>query len=184
MSSRYNAPSCEIDEEYFHWLCEMVDAKGSDDSYSGLMRQLYDVYFSKQTAKLVGLDCNRIEDGKELREKFKDDSSYLNYDCLNGPCSILELMIALAFKIADLLDDDPEHWFWEMIKNLGLEGMNDSTYYMIGSYDKVDEILNTFLNRKYDKDGFGGLFPLQNPEKDQRKVEIWYQMNAYLIENC
>jgi hypothetical protein len=28
----------------------------------------------------------------------------------------------------------------------------------------------------------GGFFPLTHPNDDQRKVEIWYQMNAYLDE--
>jgi hypothetical protein len=40
------------------------------------------------------------------------------------------------------------------------------------------------LNRRlYTTSGYGGLFPLEEPKEDQRKVEIWYQMMAYLGEN-
>jgi hypothetical protein len=34
-----------------------------------------------------------------------------------------------------------------------------------------------------DTDGSGGLFPLKNPQQNQRTTEIWYQMNAWLMEN-
>ena len=33
------------------------------------------------------------------------------------------------------------------------------------------------------QDGFGGLFPLKHAKKDQRKVEIWYQLQNWLMEN-
>jgi len=36
--------------------------------------------------------------------------------------------------------------------------------------------------RDYHADGRGGFFPLTNPDTDQTKVEIWYQMNAYVTE--
>ena len=39
------------------------------------------------------------------------------------------------------------------------------------------------LAREYSDNGHGGLFPLKNPKKDQRKVEIWYQMTEYINEN-
>jgi hypothetical protein len=37
--------------------------------------------------------------------------------------------------------------------------------------------------REYFPSGKGGLFPLENPREDQTKVEIWYQMHAYVMEN-
>lgn len=185
MNKRYSAPSYEIDEDYFLWLCEMVDADGPDQQYLGLMRHLYDTDFSEESAKLVGNDDNRIEDGIQLREKFEEESLYLDYRCLSGPCSVLEMMVALAYRMSDTMgDDQPELWFWEMMENLGLSEMCDKEYYLVSGPEIVDEILAIFLRRKYGKDGFGGLFPLERPEKDQRKVEIWYQMSAYLIEKC
>jgi len=37
--------------------------------------------------------------------------------------------------------------------------------------------------RRYSKTGKGGLFPLKHPKKDQTEVEIWYQMQQYVMEN-
>jgi hypothetical protein len=33
------------------------------------------------------------------------------------------------------------------------------------------------------KSGLGGMFPLEDPREDQRAIEIWYQMMAYINEN-
>jgi hypothetical protein len=48
------------------------------------------------------------------------------------------------------------------------------------------DIQNIFIRlnrREYDSDGGnGGLFPLNEPNEDQRDVEVWYQMMAYLQE--
>jgi hypothetical protein len=48
--------------------------------------------------------------------------------------------------------------------------------------DQVDNILYNLVWRNYHADGRGGFFPLQNPDVDQTKVEIWYQLNAYVSE--
>ena len=44
-------------------------------------------------------------------------------------------------------------------------------------------ILNKIIDRGYSRRGVGGLFPLKYSKNDQRKVELWYQMHSYLIEN-
>ena len=48
---------------------------------------------------------------------------------------------------------------------------------------KIDDILDTLIWRTYEYDGIGGFFPLTNAEEDQTKVEIWYQMAAYINEH-
>jgi hypothetical protein len=37
--------------------------------------------------------------------------------------------------------------------------------------------------RTYDRRGHGGLFPLQRSNRDQRRVEIWYQLSEYLLQD-
>jgi hypothetical protein len=46
----------------------------------------------------------------------------------------------------------------------------------------VNTILHDLIWRDYHPDGRGGFFPLQNPDVDQTKVEIWHQLNAYVSE--
>lgn len=183
MGKRYPASSYEIDEEYFLWLCELVDAEDPDAGYLGLMRRMYDMEFSDRTAKLIPNDDNRIEDGIELRERFEEESLFDDYSCLGGPCSVLEMMIALSYRMEENFGyEDHIYWFWDMMRNLGLDEFTDNRYFDLDGQSEVNHILRDFRMRKYGKDGCGGLFPRRNPERDQRRLEIWVQMNNYLIE--
>jgi hypothetical protein len=82
----------------------------------------------------------------------------------------------LAFET----DGKPEDWFWHLIENMDLHEYNDTKK---GVDEAVDEVTHRITWRNYDRDGHGGLFPLRRAEKDQRKLEIWYQLCAYVIEN-
>jgi hypothetical protein len=46
----------------------------------------------------------------------------------------------------------------------------------------VTETLDRVIYRNYESNGHGGFFPLEDPDEDQRRVELWYQLNAYLNE--
>ena len=65
------------------------------------------------------------------------------------------------------------------MKNLGLNHCSDKRRL---TYEEVNDVLDRVIWRTYRWDGHGGLFPLNEPEKDQREVEIWYQLSAYLLE--
>jgi hypothetical protein len=67
-------------------------------------------------------------------------------------------------------------WFWNMIVNLGLGSMNDVKY----NKDYVDSVISRFMNRKYKRNGEGGLFTVKHCKYDLRTVEIWYQMCWHL----
>jgi len=79
--------------------------------------------------------------------------------------------------------DRTAYWFWEMMDNLGLTAYDDDSYVDLDGTTYVEQIIDEFVNREYDYDGTGGIFPLKHAEKDQRNVEIWYQMSAYLYEH-
>ena len=49
--------------------------------------------------------------------------------------------------------------------------------------DYVEDIVQKFLDRKYSRNGDGGLFTVNRSRYDLRSVEIWYQMCWYLDEN-
>ena len=98
------------------------------------------------------------------------------------PCSILEMMIALAIRCEEHIMEDPEignrtgQWFWNMIVSLGLGHMTDDYFDL--AY--VEEAVRRFLNREYSRDGSGGLFTIERCPQDMRRIEIWYQMCMYL----
>ena len=47
----------------------------------------------------------------------------------------------------------------------------------------MEDAVNRVNGRMFSRDGSGGLFPLRRFDRDQRSVEIWYQMQAWLMEN-
>lgn len=174
-----------IDEEYFEWLLMLVCNRrfGKGISYRRLLRRLYDTEFTYTIKR----DQNRAEDGIELRRRFILMNGYEDWqetvlEALDGPCSVLEMMIALAIRCEENIMDDPnvgdrtKQWFWGMITNLGL-GFSTDDQFDVGI---VDAKIQRFLDRKYEPDGSGGLFTVRRCEYDLRTVEIWYQLCWYL----
>ena len=177
------------EQDYFHWLCELVHIDQEDASYWILAKDLY----QKEFYSLVPHDENRGYDGIELREEYLRDIGYPKYLTIDGECSVLEMLIGLArrmdFETSDPYDldngiDRTAYWFWEMMDNLGLSDFTDDAYAEMKdrAVVYVDWILENLLSRKYEPTGAGGLFPLSDCHENQCNVEIWYQMNAYLLE--
>lgn len=180
--------SQNIKEIYFEWLLNHVysGSKIKRKKYRKLLSHLYD----RDYVWSLEMDENRYDDGMILRDRFVDEcyesGSYLGKSILlyfnTKPCSMLEMMIALAIRCEENFMDDAEHgdrtgqWFWEMIISLKLNSMDDSQY----DSDYVDGVINRFLDHEYLPNGIGGLFTIKNSEHDLREVEIWYQMCWYL----
>jgi len=172
-----------LDELYFVWLCDQVGdskVKNPARTYWRVLKLLYE----KEFVWFVPNDDNRIEDGKDLRYEFVDQTGLKDVDpnWIQLGCSMLELMIALSRRLAFEAEGEPRDWFWELMKNIGLGGYTDDRIPTRYSEKNVDEILDRVLWRTYKRNGSGGLFPLKDPKEDQREIEIWYQLNAYLLE--
>lgn len=128
-------------------------------------------------------DDNRVEDGRELRIEWLRDARVRDIDpeWLVMDCSVLEMLIALSRRVAFASIGTAGDWFWKLVKNLGLKDYTDDIY-EISIEEEVEEVLDRLVLRTYLVNGDGGLFPLQEFTNDQRKIEIWYQMAAYLHE--
>ena len=170
------------DEVYLKWLYSQIGSPKSRNkvrTHWAFARQLY----KKEFLWFVPNDDNRAEDGRDLRYEFisvtgTDPSD----DWMGLGCSMLEMLIALAKHLAFLAGGDALSWFWEMVENLGLPmSVVSDAHYNEEVGDTVDAALDRVIFRTYEGDGEGGLFPLENPAKDQRGVELWYQLNAYVI---
>lgn len=170
-----------LDDRYLEWLYSRI-ATSRNRNPSRSYWHLAVVLFSREFTWSVPNDDNRIADGLDLREKFIEDT-YAERDqlWLELPCSVLEMLVALSDRIAFEVDGDAFQWFWVMAENAGLRHFSDASY-GTGFERSVNDILDTVIDRTYAQDGRGGLFPLRNPSEDQREVEIWYQMQMYLME--
>lgn len=166
-----------LEESYFHWLCDQV---GSVDgkTHSRMLKQL----FFKEFLWHVPNDDNRAEDGRDLRLEFLGEvRSDTDPDFTGVGCCMLELFVGLARRASftDLEERDFQFWVWDFLKNADLYRFDDRKRF---SEDTVDDILDKIIWRRYGPDGQGGIFPLKNPDGDQREIELWYQLGAYLLE--
>lgn len=168
-----------LDEGYLNWLCSLVGPVRNPNpkrTYFLLEEQL----FLKDFTWSIPNDDNRSEDGKALRQEFLEDYT-VDASWMATPCNVLEMLVSLARRVSFESFGTPDQWFWKLIENLGFGDLTDEAYtYTTGEY--VDVVLDNLLRRTYEPDGSGGLFPLTDPNQDQRQVEIWYQMAAYLLE--
>lgn len=168
-----------IESLYFNWLSAKVmqiEVPTPSLTFWKLLRELHNTEF----VWLVPNDDNRAEDGLDLRLEFLREANLEpDFGWSNVGCSIFEMFIAFARRLEFETDQPLREWFWIFIDNLGLSSCNDATY--PGAVN-VDDILYKFVWRTYDYNGQGGMFPLQKADRDQRKVEIWYEFCAYLSD--
>jgi hypothetical protein len=162
--------------KYFDYLCSIV---GKEREESRLLHLLHEIEFYS----LVPNDDNRGVDGMHVRDQFLDREGPQGLSLIpKVQCTVLEMLIGLSYRLVfeteqSIYEKTASEWFWVLIDNLGLSQFETL------SNEHILVIVHIFLERQYDYFGSGGLFPLRNPKKDQRKVEIWYQMSAYILEN-
>lgn len=174
--------NASIDEMYLGWLYAEAgySQRGRhSQTHWCLLAQLY----SKEFVWSVPNDDNRLVDGVDLRMQFLELNQIRTPDpkWMELGCNMLELLIAISRRLSFLQDGEPSVWFWHLLEVLDLEQYNDTRYNMTVE-GLVDQTLNRVIYRQYEPNGVGGLFPLRNPKHDQRKVELWSQLNAYLNE--
>ena len=122
-----------VNSDYFEWMYDLVcDGRFAKSiTYRQLLTFLHDTEF----VYFVPYDENRAAEGIALRYRYclfhkcEDLEEYIT-----GPCSVLEMMLALAIRCEENFMDDIHmgnrtgQWFWGMITNLGLGSMSDDNY--------------------------------------------------------
>lgn len=168
-----------LDDLYIEWLYSLVGRQAENVNHWHLMRQLNSrefVYLPETPS-----DENRWEDGVALRRQFmvRHRDVMVEQHWLEMGCSVLEMLIALARRFSfEMPDGNDGEWFWHLIDNLGLTRYHDGRWH--GRV--VDQVIERLIWRQYSYDGNGGLFPLRQPHQDQRRVELWFQMESYMLE--
>jgi hypothetical protein len=162
-----------IENEYFNWLCAKVLQRGTR-IYHDLLKILHTTEFQY----VVRADRHRASDGVELRTYFLQETGFeSNRTWFDQPCSVFEVFVSFADRASFQTDIPARDWFWEFMENLMLD-----QYRQVSSSDipVIKDTLELFMSRTYDPNGYGGMFPLRHPQRDQREVEIWYQFCDYL----
>ena len=175
-----------MNDAYFCWLVGLIGNRYICDNYQKLLHKLYVTEYIWE----LDYDRNRAEDGLCLRRMFIKNTGYMTpynefINDNNRPCSVLEMMVALAKKAENDIMYDPDYgdrsglWMWTMMQNLGLDIYDDRNWYE----PEVDKILDIFMHHRYAMNGTGGAFPIHTKTRDLRKTDLWWQMNAYLEEH-
>lgn len=163
---------------YLGWLASQVTPNRRRN-----FDELFAHMFAKEFVFVIANDNNRIQDAKELRRDYFREmrmKPYVDVDIL-GPISVLEVMIGLSRRANFDTDVPSGEWAWTLLCNLGLDGY--SGHVSRRKAEEIELILDRLIWRQYNYDGLGGFFPLAWPPHDQRDVELWYQLSAYLAEN-
>lgn len=161
------------DERYFEWLCAMVGVRPTGTA-SDILMTLHKLPFTPE----VDRDENRFEDGQSLRRAFtfETDVRYIPDCWYNEECSFLEMVVALSERMGLHIDADTPTTFWHLMRNLGLSKTSEV------SAEEIYMIVKTVNDRTFDRDGYGGLFPLRVATRDQRDIELYAQMQDYIME--
>lgn len=170
------------DQPYYDWLCSQIEIpKLPKKTYDGLLELLHNVEFFWV---VVG-DDNRIADAREMRQEFLRRMSERNPEKISGYefksfVSVLEIIIVVSRMLEWNASGEAPEWAWRLIENLHLIDCNDP--FTPRKRAVAEDILERFIWRTYERNGQGGFFPLVFAKKDQTKVEIWYQLNDYVME--
>ncbi len=178
----------KVQNEYFEWLYNYCcEHKISNNiSYRKLFMALHDIDFDFY----IRSDLNRAVDGRDLRYRFVNTNPHIIkligreeiLEILDEPCSVLEMILALAIRCEETIMDDPRYgdrtnqWFWGMLKSLGVSYMSDEQF----NRDKLNKIVYDFMEKRYSPDGKGGLFYVPGCKQDMTNLDIWSQMFLYL----
>lgn len=170
-----------ISKLYFKWLYKIAMDK-VPSSYKQLLQKL----FSIEYYYILETDESRAKDGEHLRYRFGREHSFDDFEIEShldiSPCSVLEMMVALALRCEEEIMYDSDYgnrtsqWFFEMLESLKLDSMDDEHF----DEKYVEERICIFLNTLYKSNGSGSLFTVPGTEQDMRQLDIWYQLMAYL----
>jgi hypothetical protein len=172
-----------LNEYYFEWLYDQAFIGRRTRMYTALCRQMQRTEFKI----VVPMDENRAAEGTILRNDFAKAENIFRtpdfVDLLLPNASILEVLIGIAKQADFMVDRGVQWWFVEFIRNLGLQHCSDEKIRPFHER-QISRALTRFNERTYNDHGQGGIFPLHIPNSDQREVEIWYQMCAYMTEHA
>lgn len=162
--------------EYLSYLESLVvrRTKSKKHPFGDLLSIMHD----KEYVWIVPNDDNRIADGIDIRLEWADENGAEEVD--SSWASFLEVLIGLSRHLAFFTGESAEGWAWQLVTNLDLHTRTDRLFNK--DEREVDEILDACIWRTYSTNGQGGFFPLNHPHQDQKEVEVWYQLQAYLKE--
>lgn len=170
---------------YYSWLLDAVASKAEQKTYNLVFSKLYSTEFVSYDE----FDDNLKENASGMREDFyifsKTGYKLIDiYGEIDFETTILEVMVYIACKIEDTIMSNSDYgnrtglWFWYMMESLDIIQYDDNRF----DEPDVDQKLDNFIERRYEKNGYGGLFTLEDSKIDARKTNIWQQAMTFITD--
>lgn len=164
-----------------------------DEGYTALLS----ILFNEKYVWRLPMDENREVWGRLIREEYLDHLSLEDREgwekSLDGECSVLEMLIALAWSMEKTFglqnEKSTPKWFWMMLSNLDIAKYTDS---ITGTKESetIQSILRTWMDGKYDNHtGVGSPFPLKTPmfvtadDFGLQNVDAWRMAQLYMTQH-
>ena len=185
-----------MNQRYFEYLCGLIHADNIYN-YGKLLTRLHEIpyiwYISNdENRSLAGRNLRRmfiLDNGmsisllRPLNEDVDWDMGMFDRDDIVQTCSVLEFLVGLAKEWEDKLSfnsdygDRTPHWFWgHMIRNLGLDKMDNVRY----NEHYINTIIDSMLHRRYNWEGQGNIFTIPGFDMDMAQIEVWWQLTNYI----
>ncbi len=146
---------------YFEWLLNQIEC----DEQLG--RELDAITYKWHLV----LDENRSAGGLELRKIYGLEYSIDLDDVRTGPCSVLEMFVALSMRFSENADISFSKAFYEMIGNL--QKVNKP----------ISIAIEDWMDGNFNPDGYGSPFILHHYDGDARSLDVWTLMTIYISEH-
>lgn len=159
------------DSEYLNWIFDSY----WKPNYKFLFEALLEYSFIPDM-KNHPLDESRNMYGIDLRSAYEYETGGT---CdIFGEASFLEMLVGLAKQLEnqilwDMVNDRTGEWVWMMLDNMGLSYFDDVHFNKL----KVFHMIEDFNNHKYEANGKGGLFYVEDPPAPMNETDIWVQAN-------
>ena len=147
---------------YFEWLIDQIEC----DEQLG--RELDAMTYKWRFV----LDENRSAGGLELRKIYGLEYSIDSDDIKAGPCSVLEMFVALSMRFSENADISVPKAFSVMMSNL--KKVNSGS---------ISNTIEQWMNGNFSSNGFGSPFILHGYSGDARNLDVWALMTIYISEN-
>lgn len=155
--------------DYFEWLCSRIGLYSPETNYYS---KLVDLLFNIDFRYDVPMDENRMLDGLDLRCQWADDVGAIGDIFGDKPCSVLEALAALSFRVEDdIIGDTTQMIFWQFLWNIGLRWATDRALTDKGDIEEVRNVVDEWM------DGDRSITEYYNDGR-----EIWYQVMGWLSD--
>lgn len=174
-----------LEKLYYNWLLDAVATKQEQSVYSLTFSTLYSTPFISYDE----FDDNLVENARGMREEFYRFSKLACklidiYGEIDFDTCILEIMVYLATRIEDTIMSNSDYgdrtgvWFWYMMESLDIVRYDNLRF----DEPEIDQRLDNFVERRYEKNGFGGLFTVEKRGFDARRTNIWQQAMDFVTD--